>query len=144
MTDNPRAVPTRLLHTMLRIHDIERSLGFYCDGLRMREFRRETFPEGKFTLIFIGYGDEANHSVIELTHNWESDTYTHGTGYGHIALEVPDVRQACARLERMGIEISRPAGPMSFAPLENGLRETIAFVTDPDGYRIELIEPRAA
>ncbi len=142
MKDKSAAVPTRLLHTMLRVRDIDRSLDFYCRALGMTELRRETFPEGRFTLAFVGYGDEAGNAVIELTHNWDDRTYTHGTGYGHIALEVPDAGEACARLAQMGVEITRPAGPMTFAPEETGLREIIAFVQDPDGYRIELIEPR--
>jgi len=142
MISHSESSPVRLLHTMLRVSNLDRALDFYCTALGMREIRRETFPEGQFTLVFVGYGEEADSTVIELTHNWGENAYTHGTGFGHIAIEVPDVEKACSDLARAGVSVIRPAGPMTYAPVETGHREMIAFITDPDGYRIELIESR--
>lgn len=136
---NPQ-FPNRILYTMLRVSDLERSLTFYREALGMRELRRETFTEGRFTLVFIGYGDETTNAVIELTYNWDDDVYTHGTGYGHIALEVNDIEAVCHRLKQLGVKIVRAPGPMKFAVDETGAREEIAFVEDPDGYRIEFIQ----
>ena len=123
----------RLLHTMIRTGDLDRSLDFYTNVLGMRLLRRRDYPEGKFTLAFVGYGDESEHTAIELTHNWGIDKYDLGTGYGHIAIEVDDVYAACAEIRRRGGNVTREAGPMK------GGSTVIAFVTDPDGYKIELI-----
>jgi len=123
----------RLLHTMIRTGDLDRSLDFYTNVLGMRLLRRRDYPEGKFTLAFVGYGDESEHTAIELTHNWGVDKYDLGTGYGHIAIEVDDVYAACAEIKRRGGNVTREAGPMK------GGSTVIAFVSDPDGYKIELI-----
>lgn len=123
----------RMLHTMLRVGDLERSIKFYTDVLGMRLLRRKDYPDGKFTLAFVGYGDESEHTAIELTYNWDTDSYTLGTGYGHIALEVDDVYQATDEIRKRGGKILRDAGPM------NAGSTIIAFVEDPDGYPIELI-----
>ncbi len=131
---------SRLLYTMLRIGNLERSLEFYCDYLGMREFRRETFTEGRFTLVFIGYDDISPNALIELTYNWDDDKYAHGTGYGHVALEVDDIYATCEQLEHNGVRVVRAPGPMMQAPDETGHREVIAFIEDPDGYKIELIQ----
>jgi lactoylglutathione lyase len=127
----------RLLHTMIRTGDLDRSLDFYTNVLGMRLLRRRDYPEGKFTLAFVGYGDESEHTAIELTHNWGVDSYDLGTGYGHIAIEVDDVYAACAEIRRRGGNVTREAGPMK------GGSTVIAFVTDPDGYKIELIGRKA-
>ncbi len=140
--DDPSAIPSRILYTMVRVSDLDRSIGFYRDALGMRELRRETFTEGRFTLVFLGYGDEPSDVSIELTYNWDESGYRHGTGYGHVALEVADIYAACARLEKMSVKVVRDPGPMTFAADETGAREVIAFVEDPDGYRVELIEAR--
>lgn len=126
----------RLLHTMLRVGDLERSIRFYTDVLGMRLLRRADYPDGKFTLAFVGYGPERDGAVIELTYNWGVDHYELGTGYGHIALEVDDVYEACEAIRRRGGKILRDAGPM------NAGTTIIAFVEDPDGYPIELIGKR--
>lgn len=126
----------RLLHTMIRVGNLERSLDFYTRLLGMRLLRRRDYPEGRFTLAFVGYGDESETAVIELTHNWDSDHYELGTGFGHLALAVPDIEAACARLAAEGVKIPRPPGPMKHGST------VIAFVEDPDGYRIELIAAR--
>jgi lactoylglutathione lyase len=126
----------RMLHTMLRVGDLDRSIAFYTDILGMRLLRRQDYPEGKFTLAFVGYGDEADHTVLELTYNWDEDRYDLGTGYGHIAIEVDDVYQAADAIRDMGGKILREAGPM------NAGTTIIAFVEDPDGYPIELIGAR--
>lgn len=126
----------RILHTMLRCGDLERSIRFYTEVLGMRLLRRKDYPEGEFTLAFVGYGDEADSSVIELTHNWGVDGYDVGNGYGHIAIEVDDVHAATERIRALGGKVLREAGPM------NAGTTIIAFVEDPDGYPIELIGPR--
>jgi lactoylglutathione lyase len=123
----------RILHTMLRTGDLDRSIAFYTEILGMQLLRRKDYPEGKFTLAFVGYGDEMDHSVIELTYNWGVDKYEIGTAYGHIALEVDDVYAACDAIRQKGGKIIREAGPM------NAGTTLIAFVADPDGYYIELI-----
>ena len=123
----------RMLHTMLRVRDLESSIKFYCEILGMRLLRQHKFPQGKFTLAFVGYGDEKDSTVLELTHNWEVQDYDHGNAYGHIAIGVDDVYAACARIREMGGNVVRDAGPMK------GGTTVIAFVEDPDGYRIELI-----
>ena len=124
----------RLLHTMLRVGDLEKSLAFYTGVLGMRLLRRNDYPEGKFTLAFVGYQDEKEGAVIELTHNWGVDRYEIGTGYGHIALAVPDAAATCAEIRARGGKVTREAGPMK------GGSTVIAFVEDPDGYKIELIQ----
>ena len=126
----------RMLHTMLRVGDLEKSLRFYCDVLGMRLLRRKDYPSGRFTLAFVGYGDEDTNTVIELTHNWDTDHYDLGTGYGHVALGVEDIYDACQRLRDKGAKIVREPGPMKHGGSE------IAFVEDPDGYKIELVQLR--
>lgn len=123
----------RILHTMLRVGDLERSIEFYTKVLGMRLLRRKDYPAGEFTLAFIGYGDESDNTVLELTYNWGVDTYELGTAFGHIALEVPDVYAACEKMRAAGGKIIREAGPM------NAGTTIIAFLEDPDGYQIELI-----
>jgi lactoylglutathione lyase len=118
---------------MLRVGDLERSIDFYTKVLGMRLLRRQDYPDGRFTLAFVGYGEESEHSVLELTYNWDTDHYDLGSGYGHIALEVDDVYQACGQIRERGGRIMREAGPM------NAGTTIIAFVADPDGYPIELI-----
>ncbi|WP_455385709.1 lactoylglutathione lyase [Acidihalobacter prosperus] len=126
----------RMLHTMLRVGDLDRSISFYTEILGMRLLRRQDYPEGKFTLAFVGYGDETDHTVLELTYNWDEDHYDMGTGYGHIAIEVDDVYKAADAIRDKGGRILREAGPM------NAGTTIIAFVEDPDGYPIELIGAR--
>jgi len=125
-----------MLHTMLRVGNLERSLAFYCNVLGMRLLRRKDYPDGRFTLAFVGYGDEATHTVLELTHNWDTERYDLGTGFGHVALGVEGLYDACARLRARGAKVVREPGPMKHGGSE------IAFIEDPDGYRIELIEVR--
>lgn len=128
----------RILHTMLRVGDLERSLAFYTGVLGMTLLRRKDYPEGRFTLAFVGYGPEASHTVLELTHNWDTSHYDPGTGFGHIAIEVEDAHAACASVAAKGGKVTRPAGPMKHGTT------VIAFVEDPDGYKIEFIEKRGA
>jgi len=123
----------RLLHTMLRVGNLERSIEFYTRVLGMKLLRQKDYPDGKFTLAFVGYGDESDHTVIELTHNWDTQSYDLGEGYGHIAIEVDDVYAAVEELQVRGGKVIRPAGPM------NAGTTIIAFIEDPDGYPIELI-----
>ena len=123
----------RLLHTMLRVVDLEKSLAFYTQVLGMRLLRRKDYPEGRFTLAFVGYGEEHEGAVIELTHNWDTTSYELGNAYGHIALEVEDVYQACERIKAAGGKVTREAGPMKHGTT------ILAFVEDPDGYKIELL-----
>ena len=124
----------RLLHTMLRVGDLDRSIGFYTEVLGMRLLRRQDYPEGKFTLAFIGYQDEADGAVIELTHNWGVTSYDMGNAFGHIALAVPDAYRACDEIRARGGKVVREAGPMKHG------NTVIAFVEDPDGYKVELIQ----
>ncbi len=126
----------RLLHTMLRVGNLERSLAFYQDVLDMQLLRKQDYPEGRFTLAFIGYGDEANHTVIELTHNWDTEQYELGNAYGHIAIEVDNAAAACDAVRARGGKVTREAGPMKHGTT------VIAFVEDPDGYKIEFIEKK--
>ena len=126
----------RMLHTMLRVGDLEKSLAFYTGPLGMKLLRRHDFPGGRFTLAFVGYGDEKDNTVLELTHNWDTKSYEIGGGYGHVALGVPDIYSTCAKLREQGVKITREPGPMQHGTT------VIAFVEDPDGYKIELIEGR--
>ena len=124
----------RLLHTMLRVGDLERSIAFYTEILGMRLLRRKDYPGGRFTLAFVGYGDESDNTVLELTHNWDTSSYDIGSGYGHIALGVDDIVGVCNQIRAKGGNVVREPGPM-----KNGTT-VIAFVEDPDGYKVELIE----
>lgn len=126
----------RILHTMLRVGDLDRSIAFYTEIMGMKLLRRQDYPDGKFTLAFVGYGDEADSSVVELTYNWGVDGYEVGSGFGHIAVEVDDVYKACDEIRARGGKIIRDAGPM------NAGSTVIAFVEDPDGYPVELIGRR--
>lgn len=123
----------RILHTMIRVINLENSINFYTNVLGMKLLRKKDYPDGKFTLAFVGYGDEAEEAVIELTHNWDTDSYDIGNAFGHIAIEVDDVYKACDEMKKIGGKIIRDAGPM------NAGTTIIAFVEDPDGYQIELI-----
>ena len=124
----------RILHTMLRVGDLQRSVDFYTHVLGMRVLRQKDYPDGRFTLCFIGYGDEDKETVLELTHNWDTKSYELGTGYGHIALEVEDAYKACEDVKSRGGKVTREAGPMKHGTT------VIAFVEDPDGYKIEFIQ----
>ena len=124
----------RLLHTMLRVGDLERSLTFYTEVLGMRLLRRKDYPDGRFTLAFVGYGDESSTAVLELTHNWDTSSYEIGTGYGHIALGVDDIHATCEAMAAKGGRVVRPPGAMKHGTT------VIAFVEDPDGYKVELIQ----
>jgi lactoylglutathione lyase len=124
----------RILHTMLRVGDLERSIRFYTEVLGMRLLRRRDFPEGKFTLAFLGYAEETESAVLELTYNWGVEKYELGTAYGHIAIAVDDAKRACEEVKQRGGKVTREAGPMK------GGTVSIAFVEDPDGYKIEFIE----
>ena len=125
----------RLLHTMIRVRDLDKSLHFYQDLLGMKLLRKRDYPTGKFTLAFVGYGDETDSTVVELTHNCDqAEPYAHGTAFGHLAIGLPDVYKACERLAAAGVKIPRPAGPMAHGG------SVIAFIEDPDGYRIELVQ----
>lgn len=124
----------RILHTMIRVGDLDRSIDFYTTVMGMRLLRRQDYPEGRFTLAFVGYQDESDGAVLELTHNWDTSAYELGNGYGHIALAVPDAAQACEDVRTRGGKVVREAGPMKHGTT------VIAFVEDPDGYKIELIE----
>jgi lactoylglutathione lyase len=124
----------RILHTMLRVGDLDRSLRFYTEVLGMRLLRRNDYPDGKFTLAFVGYGEESDTAVLELTHNWGVDKYELGTAYGHVAIAVDDAYKACEEVKRRGGKVIREAGPMKHGTT------VIAFVEDPDAYKIELIQ----
>ncbi len=124
----------RIMHTMLRVGNLDSSLAFYTDVLGMKVLRRNDYPDGKFTLAFVGYGDEAEHAVLELTQNWDTNSYDLGNGYGHIAIEVADAHAACAEVKKRGGKVTREAGPMKHG------KTVIAFVEDPDGYKIEFIQ----
>jgi len=126
----------RMLHTMIRVGNLDRSIEFYTEVLGMKLLRKKDYPNGRFTLAFVGYGEETDTSVIELTHNWDTDSYDLGTGYGHIALGVADIYAVCDEIRQRGGNITREPGPMKEST------SVIAFVADPDGYKIELIEGR--
>ncbi len=123
----------RILHTMLRVGNLEKSIAFYTEVLGMTLLRRKDYPEGRFTLAFVGYGNEAEHTALELTHNWDTSEYDLGSGYGHIAIEVLDVYKACEQIKSAGGKVVREPGPMKHG------QSVLAFVEDPDGYRIELL-----
>ena len=124
----------RMLHTMLRVGNLEKSLKFYCEVLGMKLLRQKDYPGGKFTLAFVGYGDESDHTVIELTYNWGVEEYNLGDAYGHIALGVEDIYATCKAIEKQGGDVVRQPGPMKHGST------VIAFVKDPDGYKVELIQ----
>ena len=124
----------RMMHTMIRVTDIEKSIAFYCDVLGMRLLRRMDFPEGRFTLAFVGYADASETAVLELTHNWDTDAYQLGDAYGHIAIGVEDVYATCEGVKERNGNVVREAGPMK------GGSTVIAFVEDPDGYKVELLQ----
>jgi lactoylglutathione lyase len=126
----------RFLHTMLRVKDLEQSVRFYTDMLGMKELRRNDVPDGKYTLAFVGYGDEAAHTVLELTYNYGQDQYDMGDAFGHLAIGVPDIKATVERLRADGVKITREPGPVKFGTT------VIAFIEDPNGYKIELIERR--
>ncbi len=124
----------RILHTMLRVGNLEKSLDFYCNVLGMKLLRQKDYPGGEFTLAFVGYGDESDHTVIELTYNWGVEKYDLGNAYGHIALGVDDIYSTCEQIKARGGKVTREPGPMKHGST------VIAFVEDPDGYKIELIQ----
>lgn len=126
----------RILHTMLRVGHLKRSLDFYTQVLGMKLLRQKDYPEGRFTLAFVGYGDEEREAVLELTHNWDTARYDLGNGYGHIAIEVDDAYKACEEVKKRGGKVTREAGPMKHGTT------VIAFVEDPDGYKIEFIQKK--
>lgn len=126
----------RILHSMLRVGNLDRSIQFYTQVLGMRELRRKDYPEGRFTLAFVGYQDESEGAVLELTYNWDIDHYDLGNGFGHIAIEVDDAYAACEKVKQLGGQVTREAGPMKHGTT------VIAFVTDPDGYKIEFIQKK--
>lgn len=126
----------RLLHTMIRVGDLEKSINFYTEILGMKLLRQKDYPDGKFSLAFVGYGNEQDNSVIELTYNWDTDSYDLGSGFGHLAIEVDDVYAAAEKIRDQGGKIIREPGPM------NAGTTIIAFVEDPDGYQIELLAPK--
>lgn len=127
----------RLLHTMLRVGDLDQSLKFYCELLGMTLLRKKDYPGGEFTLAFIGYGDESDHTVIELTYNWGKNHYSLGDAYGHIAIAVDDIYATCQEISDRGGKVTREPGPMKHGST------VIAFVEDPDGYKVELIQQKA-
>tara|TARA_A100001015_G_C14992248_1_gene714510 strand:- start:1594 stop:1974 length:381 start_codon:yes stop_codon:yes gene_type:complete len=124
----------RFLHVMLRVKNLERSITFYKDIFGMKLIRQKDYPSGRFTLAFMGYGDEKDNTVIEFTHNWDTDNYELGTAYGHIAIGVNDIYKACEKIEKKGCTITRKPGPMKHGTT------LLAFVEDPDGYKIELLQ----
>ena len=127
----------RLLHTMIRVFDLEKSLAFYTGAMGMKILRKREVPDGKYTLAFVGYDDESKAAVLELTHNWDTKSYDLGTGYGHVALEVDDAYKACDEVRKRGGKVTREPGPMKHGTT------VIAFVEDPDGYKIEFVQKRS-
>ncbi|MFM7580567.1 MAG: lactoylglutathione lyase [Microcystaceae cyanobacterium] len=126
----------RLIHTMLRVGDLDKSLQFYCEILGMQLLRQKDYPTGEFTLAFVGYGDEADHAVIELTYNWGVEHYDLGNAFGHIAIAVDDIYGTCEKIKAKGGKVTREPGPMKHG------QTVIAFVEDPNGYKIELIQQK--
>jgi len=126
----------RMLHTMLRVGNLDESLKFYCDVLGMKLLRKKDYPGGKFTLAFVGYGNESDHTVLELTYNWGVEQYNLGDAYGHIAIGVDDIYNVCEQIKQRGGKVVREPGPMKHGST------VIAFVEDPNGYKVELIELR--
>jgi len=126
----------RILHTMLRVGNLQRSLDFYTSVLGMQLIRQKDYPDGRFTLAFVGYGPESETAVLELTHNWDTESYELGNGFGHIAVEVDDAYRACEEVKKRGGKVTREAGPMKHGTT------VIAFVEDPDGYKIEFIQKK--
>ena len=124
----------RMLHTMIRVHDLDKSIAFYTGPMGMKLLRKREVPEGKYTLAFVGYADEKEQAVIELTYNWDHEPYKLGDGFGHLAVGVPDVHRMCEQVAKAGGKVTRAPGPVKFGTT------VIAFVEDPDGYKIELIE----
>ena len=124
----------RILHSMIRVNDLEESIKFYAEVLGMKLLREKEYPEGKFSLAFLGYGNETENTVIELTYNWDKNDYEHGNAFGHIAIEVDDIYKACEETKNKGVKVIRDPGPMMGSSL------LLAFIEDPNGYRIELIE----
>lgn len=128
----------RLLHTMIRVGDLQRSIDFYTQVLGMRLLRRSDYPSGRFTNAFVGYDDESRAAVLELTHNWDTKSYDMGSGFGHVAVEVEDAYKACEEVKKRGGKVSREPGPMKHGTT------VIAFVEDPDGYKIEFVQKKTA
>lgn len=128
----------RILHTMIRVGDLERSLEFYTKVLGMKLLRRADYPGGRFTNAFVGYDDESRAAVLELTHNWDTKSYDLGAGFGHVAVEVEDAYKACEAVKQQGGKVTREAGPMKHGTT------VIAFVEDPDGYKIEFVQKKTA
>ena len=128
----------RLLHTMIRVGDLQRSIDFYTQVLGMRLLRQKEYPSGRFTNAFVGYDDESRTAVLELTHNWDTKSYDMGSGFGHVAVEVEDAYKACDEVKKRGGKVSREPGPMKHGTT------VIAFVEDPDGYKIEFVQRKSA
>ncbi len=128
----------RILHTMIRVGDLERSIEFYTKVLGMKVLRKSDYPGGRFTNVFVGFDDESRAAVLELTHNWDTKAYDLGTGYGHVAVEVDDAYKACEEVKKRGGKVTREVGPMKHGTT------VIAFVEDPDGYKIEFVQRKAA
>lgn len=126
------------LHTMIRVNNLDESLKFYCEGLGMKLLRKQDYPGGEFTLAFVGYGDEKNNTVVELTHNWGTSSYDQGNAFGHLAIGVDDIYQTCDELKGKGINVVREPGPMAHGGA------VIAFIEDPNGYKVELIDLKGA
>ena len=124
----------RILHSMIRVNDLEESIKFYTEVLGMKLLREKEYPEAKFSLAFLGYGNETENTVIELTYNWDKNDYEHGNAFGHIAIEVDDIYKVCEEIKKKGVKVIRDPGPMM------GSRLLLAFIEDPNGYKIELIE----
>ena len=124
----------RILHSMIRVNDLEESIKFYTEVLGMKLLREKKYPEAKFSLAFLGYGNETKNTVIELTYNWDTNDYEHGNAFGHIAIEVDDIYKVCEEIKNKGVKVIRDPGPMM------GSRLLLAFIEDPNGYKIELIE----
>jgi lactoylglutathione lyase len=134
MTNSQEVFAMKFLHTMIRVNDLDQSIDFYCNVLGMKLIRKKDYPNGQFTLAFVGYGDESENTVIELTYNWDTHRYDLGNAFGHLALGVDDIYKTCDELRRKGAKIVREPGPMKHGGSE------IAFIEDPNGYKIELID----